>query len=79
MNSRYMGYTMMIKSVMIIPCLVGFATFLTMTAVYGRYENPAKRVTYRDQEIASNEFTQIASQSIMENLQRADMDHQDNQ
>ena len=36
MHSRYMGYTMWIKSTAFIPCVMGFITFFTLIGIYGR-------------------------------------------
>ncbi len=36
MFSRYLGYSMVIKSAAFIPCILGFLTFITSIAVYGR-------------------------------------------
>ena len=41
MHSRFMGYPMSVKSMAFIPCIVGFITFLTLIALYGRVSKDA--------------------------------------
>ncbi len=36
MHSRFLGYSMWIKSMAFIPCLVGFVVFFITIATYGR-------------------------------------------
>ena len=36
MHSRYVGYSMWIKSIAFLPCIIGFIVFFTLVAVYGR-------------------------------------------
>ena len=36
MNSRFLGYSMEIKSMAFIPCIFGFVIFFLILAVYGR-------------------------------------------
>lgn len=36
MNSKYMGYSMGLKSMAFIPCILGFIVFFTLVGVYGR-------------------------------------------
>ena len=43
MHSRYMGYSMYIKSLAFIPCVIGFITFLTLIALYGRVSKEEQR------------------------------------
>lgn len=40
MHSRYLGYSMWIKSVAFTPCIVFFFLFFTLIAVYGRINDP---------------------------------------
>lgn len=40
MYSRYLGYSMVIKSAALIPCVLGFIVFFTVSAVYGRIKDP---------------------------------------
>lgn len=42
MHSRYLGYSMWIKSVAFLPCIFGFAVFFGLIAVYGRIQTNAK-------------------------------------
>ena len=41
MHSRFMNYPMSVKSMAFIPCIVGFITFLTLIALYGRVSEEA--------------------------------------
>ena len=43
MHSRFMGYPMSVKSMAFIPCIVGFVTFLTLIALYGRVSKDENR------------------------------------
>ena len=43
MHSRYMGYSMWIKSMAFIPCVIGFITFLTLIGFYGRISKEGQR------------------------------------
>lgn len=36
MHSRFLGYSMLIKSMAFIPCIFGFVIFFLILAVYGR-------------------------------------------
>ena len=36
MHSRFLGYSMLIKSMAFIPCVFGFVIFFILVAVYGR-------------------------------------------
>lgn len=38
MHSRYLGYSMSIKSTAFLPCLMGFISFAVLIAFYGRIE-----------------------------------------
>jgi len=40
MNSRFLGYSMWIKSTAFIPCVCGFIVFITISATYGRIKGP---------------------------------------
>ncbi|XP_059080280.1 transmembrane protein 117-like isoform X2 [Tigriopus californicus] len=42
MHSRYLGYSMWIKSVAFLPCILGFAVFFILIALYGRIQGNAK-------------------------------------
>jgi hypothetical protein len=41
MHSRYLGYSMVIKSTAFIPCVVGFIVFVTISSIYGRIQASA--------------------------------------
>ena len=38
MHSRYLGYSMSIKSTAFLPCIMGFISFAVLVAFYGRIE-----------------------------------------
>ena len=62
MHSRYLGYSMWIKSMAFIPSIVGFVIFFTLIAVYGRMEDPRRRQRtnwHVDEENANEAVTQV--------------------
>ena len=44
MHSRYLGYSMWVKSMAFTPCIVFFIIFFVLVAVYGRISDPDPNV-----------------------------------
>ena len=62
MHSRYMGYSMYIKSMAFIPTIIGFITFLSLIALYGRVSKEAQM------NAANATVADVADQRSMQSL-----------
>ena len=51
MHSRFLGYSMGIKSMAFIPCIIGFVVFFILIAVYGRISTAKTKETNKTIEV----------------------------